>query len=152
MDEKGYQSWESGPLFQKDVGIPGGIAPLDFNGSPPSGGKKSGVIAILNDDAGNPLSITNLGFRPSFIFFIGSNDQSPGINSNGWTDGVNSASTIMRAGTMDSSFTYPIDVAPTVGNGDGWRAVVAMDNNGFTLTKTKVGAGSSITIKFIAVK
>src|SRR3990167_9344269 len=93
MTESGTEAWEDAPLFQKDIGIPGGVAGLNANGQPPASTKATGTLTRAAATGTGTSSVTGLGFRPSMVHLVAADDALLGNNSSGWSDGIVHAST-----------------------------------------------------------
>lgn len=113
----------------------------------------TGTLTIASTDANASTIVTDVGFKPSMVYFIAKDDADATCSSNGWACSALQACTSSEGALASSSFTYAIDVSTlVVGAETGWRSAVTFATTIFTLTNTKLGVGKNVTIKYVAIK
>lgn len=119
-------------------------------------GIASGTITRAAATASGTQTITLL-FKPSFILFSTVDDSDTHISSDGWDDSSigtctwNNAVTLLATliSTSSKDHTNSIHIQ-TIGGAGHSALITGTSLTGFTLTWTKIGAGRSITVKYLA--
>lgn len=108
-----------------------------------------GTITRTSGASTGSQTVTGLGYKPRVIHFFGIQDGVAGaVFSYGMADG--SVQCEIETG-IGSAINQALCLRVVTAIGDGWKATVSsLNDDGFTLSWTKEGSGSNITVKYIA--
>lgn len=125
----------------------------------------AGTISRAASSASGQQSIS-VGFTPSIIFFLFADDADESVTSNGWDNGTGmmacSASkssnfltsllgAIGLASLTSGKSQFSIWVQGATGNGHKGY-VSSLDANGFTIDWTRIGSGSNVNGRYVAMQ